>query len=254
LSEGFYNISFDFQLRPNNLVYTGKDGILIVDTGHEDKANDLMETIKSISKNNISYVINSHLNHDHIGGNKICGEYAEMINYKNMSELLNRKVVISGNKVIKGANNYFYDKYYILNFEEKKIFLIPQIGIHSEEDILIYFPDDGIVHTGDLYLSQSFPAIRNVKEYLEILNRMIEVFPDNTKFIPGHGKISSKKDLKKYRKMLLKTIEVVREKKKTINNLEELIKQKPLKKWSSWGEFLSFLNIDSWTNAIYRSY
>ncbi|MFC2119255.1 MBL fold metallo-hydrolase, partial [Bacteroidota bacterium] len=93
LSEGFYNISFDFQLRPNNLVYTGKDGILIVDTGHEDKANDLMETIKSISKNNISYVINSHLNHDHIGGNKICGEYAEMINYKNMSELLNRKVI-----------------------------------------------------------------------------------------------------------------------------------------------------------------
>jgi len=54
--------------------------------------------------------------------------------------------------------------------------------------------------------------------------------------------------------MLIKTIIVVKKKMETVTSLEELVKQKPLAKWEIWGEFLTFLNINSWTEKIYNNY
>lgn len=253
ISENLYNICFDFGLRPNNLVYAGSDGILIIDTGHEDKAIDLKNAAESINNEKMKYIINSHIHHDHVGGNTICSENAIIIDYSKFNDLLKSEIIKPAKNVFTGKNGDKYE-YFILIFNKKEVWLIPQPGVHNDTDILTYIPDKNIVHTGDLYLSQSFPAIDRIDDYLNILNRMINIFPENTIFVPGHGKISNFKDLVDYRKMLLTTITVVKEKMKTISSMDELIKQKPLLKWEPWGEYLTFLNIDRWTEVIYQNY
>jgi len=254
LSNKFYNICFDYQLRPNNLVFNGPDGALIVDTGHDAMSARLKTEVKKINEKGLKYIVNSHDHHDHVGGNNTVKGNGIIIGFGDFQNLSDNKILMPGKKTLLGEDGFRYDEYSILNFNGESIFLIPQQGVHSNVDILTYFPSEAIVHTGDLYLSQSFPAIDDVKAYLQILQRMIAVFPDNTKFVPGHGKISTKNDLIKYNKMLLETIKVVRNEMKNTKDLEEIVKNKPLAKWTSWGEFLTFLNIDNWTKDIYNSY
>ncbi len=54
----------------NITVQTGKDGVLVVDTGLAPMADKTLAAIKSISKGPIRYVINTHYHPDHTGGNE----------------------------------------------------------------------------------------------------------------------------------------------------------------------------------------
>jgi hypothetical protein len=54
--------------------------------------------------------------------------------------------------------------------------LIPCPGIHSNTDILAYFTKSGVVHMGDMFLSESFPDIgRSIKEKLTFMDKVIPV-------------------------------------------------------------------------------
>ena len=88
-----------------------------------------------------------------------------------------------------GKNKAVFDSFYVLNFSGEKIKLIPYPGVHSGHDMLTYFSTSGVVHMGDLLLSESFPAIgSSIKEYLAFLDKVINIFPAKTIFISGHGK------------------------------------------------------------------
>ncbi|MCP4634600.1 MAG: MBL fold metallo-hydrolase, partial [candidate division Zixibacteria bacterium] len=51
----------------------GDDGILLVDTGQADAAENLKKTIQSIDNRIPSYIISTHSHADHIGGNLMFG-------------------------------------------------------------------------------------------------------------------------------------------------------------------------------------
>ena len=53
----------------NVTVQTGKDGVLVVDTGLAPMADKMLAAIKSISNGPIRYIINTHYHPDHTGGN-----------------------------------------------------------------------------------------------------------------------------------------------------------------------------------------
>src|SRR5579863_3530684 len=53
----------------NITVQTGKDGVLVVDTGLAPMADKTLAAIKSISNAPIRYIINTHYHPDHVGGN-----------------------------------------------------------------------------------------------------------------------------------------------------------------------------------------
>ena len=54
----------------NITVQTGKDGVLVVDTGLAPMADKVLAAIKSISNGPIRYIINTHYHADHTGGNE----------------------------------------------------------------------------------------------------------------------------------------------------------------------------------------
>ena len=122
-------------------------------------------------------------------------------------------------------------------------------------DLIIYFTESGVVHMGDLLLTQSFPAVGpRVKKYLEILDWVIGEFPPSTIFIGGHGRDYSMEDVKDYRKMLTDTIRIVQKGMKAGKTVEDMKKEDVLKDYQSWGVFLEFLNTDYWITSIHDSY
>jgi glyoxylase-like metal-dependent hydrolase (beta-lactamase superfamily II) len=255
VSSHIYRVTFPYQLKTNICVSAGKDGILLVDTGFKETAEQLVSTVEGLNKGEIKYVINTHLHGDHAGGNAICAKSATQIDGHNLDTCMSYGVVFPGNGELEGQTGNGFSTYYSLNFNGEKIQIIPYPGVHSESDLLVYFSSSGVVHMGDLLLTQSFPAVGpKVKEYLEFLDRVIAVFPKNTKFIGGHGRDYTWNDVIAYRNMLRETIAKVRAAMEMGQTVEEMKRLNVLAEWESWGEFLSFLNTDYWVESVYKSY
>jgi glyoxylase-like metal-dependent hydrolase (beta-lactamase superfamily II) len=255
LTNNISRITLQFGLRPNIAVLTGPDGILVVDTGHKDVADELESAAKKIGDGAIKYIINTHVHHDHAGGNDIVGKNAEIINLNNINQYLSRGIILQGKDELRGKSGISLGKHYLLNFNGEQVKLILYPGVHSSADLIIYFSSSGVAHMGDLLLTQSFPAVGpNVQKYMEFLEKIIDFFPPETKFIGGHGRDYGMNDLKEYQKMLLTTIEIVRKEMKKGKSIAETKSANVLDRWKDWGVYLEFLNTDYWIDAIYRSY
>jgi glyoxylase-like metal-dependent hydrolase (beta-lactamase superfamily II) len=255
LSGQIYRITFPYQLQTNIGVSAGTDGILLVDTGFKETATELRNTVQDLAKEPIKYVINTHLHGDHVGGNSVCAKSATLIDGHNLDQCMSYGVISPGNGERLGEAGSGFDVYYSLNFNGETIQIIPYPGVHSETDLIVYFSSSGVVHMGDLLLTQSFPAVGSkVSEYLEFLDKVIRIFPEDTIFIGGHGRDFSLDELKNYKQMLHTTIENVRAEMNKGKTVEDIKNSKVLYEWESWGEFLSFLNTDYWIESIYKSY
>ncbi len=69
---------------------------------------------------------------------------------------------------------------------------------HTNGDILVYFPEEKVIHMGDLYFENMIPYIdyqagSNTENWIKILEKVIEM--DVEKAIPGHGEITDKNGL-----------------------------------------------------------
>jgi len=255
LAENLYRVVFPFSLHTNIGVFTGPDGILLVDTGFEETADALNTVLHKLGHGDVEYIINTHLHGDHVSGNWICGKNATMVDFENLEECMSYGFVFPGNGDLEGKLEGAFGTYYSLNFNGDKIQIIPCTDIHSDADLLVYFSKSGVIHMGDLLLSQSFPAVgSHVKEYMDFLDKIVDIFPPETKFIAGHGRDYTMDDLKDYRQMLQTTIGIVQNEMEAGKSLKQIQKALVLKKWDSWGEFLTFLNCDTWIEFIFTSY
>ncbi len=245
-SDQVYRMTLDYGLRPNIGVSVGPDGILQVDTGHQEVAGELLNAINRIKEGDIRYIINTHPHGDHAGGNKTCGEKAVVIGFDNLGLLVSEGVLKRG----KEGHNF-----YSLDFNGEEIRIIPSPGAHGEKDLIIYFTESGVVHMGDLLLTQSFPAVGSrIKKYLEILDWAIDEFPQGIKFIGGHGRDYTMAEVKDYRKMLTDTIKIVQMGMNDGKSVEDMKKEDVLKDYKSWGVFLDFLDTDYWIASIHDSH
>jgi len=241
-----YRITLDYSLRPNIGVSAGSDGILLVDTGHKEVAEELLSAVNEIKEGDIQYIINTHPHGDHAGGNKTCGENAVVIGYDDLRQRVSEGVLTQGDE----SKNY-----YSMDFNGEEIRIIPSPGAHSDKDLIIYFTGSGVVHMGDLLLTQSFPAVGpRIKKYLEILDWAIAKFPEDTKYIGGHGRDFTLQDVIDYRKMLADTIKIVQKGMKDGKSVDDMKNEDVLKDYKSWGVFLDFLDTDYWIASIHDSY
>ena len=236
-------------------ISAGPDGFLLVDTGFSAEAvTKIRSTLESIRKGDIKVIINTHPHWDHIAANSIGDKSAILINFEKLDSLESKGVVSRANKSIEGRTGKIFKTYYTTEFNAEEIRLIPYPGVHSDGDILIHFMDSGVVQMGDLLLSQSFPAVGNrVAEYLVFLEKVLDIFPEKTMFISGHGRELTLEGVRDYYKMLTATVEIVKKGIKAGKSFEALQKERVLKDYESYGELLPFLNADSWIENIFKS-
>jgi cyclase len=77
-----------------------------------------------------------------------------------------------------------------------------------------------------------------VKGVLQAIDLMLPMIDDNTKVIPGHGGVSSKKDVLAYRKMIATAISKIEPMVKSGRTLQQVIDAKPLRAFDEeWGKF-----------------
>ncbi len=255
LSGRLHRIRFPFGDVSNIAVSSGDDGVLLVDTGFSPRAVERLErALHDLGGRQVRYIINTHLHPDHIAGNRIGNDGATIIDQSNLAQRVSEGVLSLGGEPIPGRTGRAFDTYYALAFNGEEVRLIPYPGIHTDNDLIVHFTRSGVVHMGDLLISQSFPSItRKVDEYLELLERALDVFPETTTFVCGHGREMTPTDVREYHDMLVGAAAIVRRHMQEGKERREVREIGALAELAKWGDFIPILNADYWIDAVYNS-
>lgn len=199
-------------------IIIGKDGIVVIDTLISAKeAKRFIRDIRTVSNKPIKYVVNTHYHLDHTFGNS---EFAKLgaliISHTNDGNSLK----IHGETALKNAKDYGLSEkdmkgtkisYPVLTFNERmeiylenlKIELIYFRPSHTDGSVLVYLPDKKILFAGDILFTGYHPFMGegDIEGWLKTLNYIMTM--DAETIIPGHGPVSTKKDIEDMRDYLI---------------------------------------------------
>ncbi|CAM1367036.1 Beta-lactamase-like protein [Tenacibaculum sediminilitoris] len=193
-------------------LFVGEDGVFMIDDQFASLSEKIRETIKTITNKPITYLFNTHWHGDHTGGNaNFQKEGAVIVSHKNVHKRMSTEQFIRGKKKPASPKEALP----IITFSEDIQFYVNDEPImithihnaHTDGDALVYFGNSNVLHVGDAYFQGKFPYIDiesggSIDGYIEGIQKMMMIADDNTQIIPGHGSVSSKKELKVYIKML----------------------------------------------------
>jgi glyoxylase-like metal-dependent hydrolase (beta-lactamase superfamily II) len=247
-----YRIRFPFGDVSNIGLSAGDDGFLLVDTGFSARAMDkLREAMSSLGAGELKMIVNTHLHPDHIAGNSIGGDGVRIIDFNNLDQMAADGVLTAGGGPIEGRSGKSFPVFYTMRFNGEEIRLIPYPGIHTDADLLVHFTRSGVVHIGDLLILQSFPSVtRRAGDYLEFLETVVDVFPESTRLICGHGREGTIADVEEYHRELSAAAEIIKTSLAQGKTKRAILTEESLQPYESWAEFIPVLNTEYWFNAV----
>ena len=237
-------------------MFTGPDGILLVDTGMPGISEQIQTKIKKISNKDIKYIINTHHHPDHFSGNQLLGKNAIKIAHKNHKTFLTTGLNILQEYTDEVLPQITFDNELELYFNNEEIKIIAMPGTHSNSDIIVYFSKSKIACISSLVTARNFPFIGqadggSLNNYPEILDKLISMFDDDVTFVTGHGENISMTDIKNFKNMIIETTKLVGDQIKNGKSIEQLQEQDILKEWDSWAQ--GFVNKNLWIQQIANS-
>ena len=219
----------------------GNDGIIIIDDQFAPLTEKIKAALAKISDKSIKFVVNTHFHGDHAGGNENFGNQgAIIVAHHNARKRLSVDYFFEAHKQTQKASPYealpkvtFGDSVtFHLNGETVHVFYVK--NAHTDGDIIIHFKESNILHCGDVFVRYGFPFIDrdaggSINGMINAIERLIAITNDRTKIIPGHGQLSTKKDLVDYRTMLLTVRNRVADGIKQGKTLQQIADSDPLK-------------------------
>ena len=195
-------------------VCIGKDGTFIVDDQFAPLTDKITAAIAQLTNQPVEFVINTHWHYDHTDGNEHFGEAgAVIVSHENSRrrmetdqflELFDRAQPAYSAaglpKITFSRSMSFY-----LNGESIDVF--HRGAAHTDGDAVIYFRTSNIVHSGDVFVRYGFPYIDqpnggSIEGMIRTVDYVASITDADTKFIPGHGQLSTRDDLLAYGAML----------------------------------------------------
>lgn len=194
----------------NITVLVSDDGVLLVDSKFERDYDRYMELLRTITDKPVRYVINTHMHPDHTGGNaRLEGIGADIIATGNARRRLSASQPT-------GLPAITFDDRAQIWFGGKLLELYYFGRGHTDGDLVILMPEEGIVFTGDLFAGYE-PNIRlidyngggSLEEWPATIDKILELEFDLV--IPGHSGPTDRAMLQQYRDENVRMLEIIRE-------------------------------------------
>jgi cyclase len=217
----------------------GDDGILIADDMFASMHNELKAALKSIADKPVRIVLNSHFHGDHIQGNMEYSSNAVIIAQENV-----RQRLIKNNKASAPTTGMLpmvtFNDSITIHFNGEDIRMLHFPNCHTDGDAVIYFTRSKVLHLGDMFFFEMFPAIYsegggNIKQLIAALDKLLLDIPADAHVVPGHGNPATMKDLADYVTMLKETVSIVETNTKAGKTLEQMKAAKVLAKYDALG-------------------
>jgi glyoxylase-like metal-dependent hydrolase (beta-lactamase superfamily II) len=231
-------------------VSVGPDGILIVDDQFAPLAQKIEAALKQLNPGKLKFVLNTHHHGDHTGGNAYFGRDAHIIAHANARKRLGG----DGATEPMTLPVITFDDSLSIHFNGEEIKVIHVPPAHTDNDSVVYFTRANVIHFGDTFFSGRFPNIDlrsggSVRGYIANVENAIKKVPADAKLIPGHGPLSTMKELKDFREMLIETSGIVQKAIDAGKTLEQVKADGLPEKWNSWS--VPSLPTSRWLELLY---
>lgn len=220
-------------------IFTGPDGIFMVDTQFAPLSEKIVAAIKKLSNAPVKFIVDTHVHPDHTGGNENFAKLGAVLFSRD--QLRARLARPAGNAATPAAAALpvvTYDGPVTLHMNGEEVQLIPIRVAHTDGDTLVRFPGQDILMTGDYYRSLGYPNIDRasggtLNGMLEGLGTTIGLAGPNTKIIPGHGAIVDRNAVMAHRDMILVLRDRVAQMIKQGKTAQEIVAAKPTADYDS---------------------
>lgn len=195
-------------------VLTGKDGIVMIDDQFLPLSQKIKDAIAQLDPTSIRFTINTHIHGDHSGGNEFFKQIGstiiahDVVRERMMKETVNRNTGQTSPPRPEDAWPVVtFDNKMNIHVNGQDIEIIHFSAGHTDGDVIIRFKQANVFHMGDVFVTYGYPYIDmsnggNINGLINSLDKAMSLMDDNTKVIPGHGDLSTKKDVKAYRDRL----------------------------------------------------
>ena len=182
------------------------EGVVLVDAKFEPDYDGIVAQIKTVTNKAVKYVINTHHHSDHSGGNTRFIEVAEIISHKNARANIVDAKQAGAPANMKPARIVFTDETSV--FLGGKEVRARWFGRgHTNGDVLVYFPAQRVLHTGDLMAGVTplidYSGGGSLVEWSKTIDAALAAL-DFNQVIPGHGAVTNRAGLQAYRDNVVK--------------------------------------------------
>ncbi len=245
-------------------VIYGEEGIMMIDNQFAPLTSKINTAIATLSQEQLRYVINTHYHGDHTGGNENFAEVgATIVSHDNVrtrlgitfqNEALGREMEAKPETFWPGVT---FSKDLTFHFNEEEIQITHFPRAHTDGDAIVFFKTSNVIHAGDCFVRYGYPYIDisaggTIDGIIAAQRNLIDMANEETKIIPGHGEVSSIREVQELLQMLIETREIVALAKDQGESLASLLDREPLanyhERWSG-----SFIDSDLFVKLIYES-
>jgi cyclase len=221
-------------------VHAGPEGVLVIDDQFAPLTDKIRAAITAISDKPIRFLFNTHWHGDHTGGNEnfakagiaiVAHDNVRMrMSTEQVNAIFDRKTPPSPAIALPIVT--FNDSVtFHLDGEDITCFHVP--NAHTDGDAIVWFRKANVVHMGDCLFNGRYPVLDvsaggSVAGMIAAADEVLAVINADTKLIPGHGALATRKDLEAFRDMMKKSRDVVKPLVAAGKSLEEIQKAKPL--------------------------
>jgi cyclase len=191
-------------------IIVGQDYLVAVDSKMSARqAQQFIRDIRKISSKPIKFLINTHGHLDHTLGNSEFAKLGAVIisqenDQKNMQKagagmLAYAKKSGLSDQDLKGTRLTYptltFKDRLTLDLGNQKIEVLYPGPSHTTGSVLVYVPKEKVLFTGDILFTDFHPFLgeANMEGWEKVLDGIMAM--DVDKIIPGHGPVSSKKDV-----------------------------------------------------------
>jgi len=188
-------------------VSIGEDGIFLVDDQFAPLSAKILDALEGLSDASVRFVLNTHHHPDHVGGNQNMGrEGAVIVAHENVRTILQagftegdlNRALTSEQKLGLPIVTFTDSVNFHLNGDSIHVF--HHGPGHTSGDSFVYFMEDNIIHTGDVFRTTSYPRVDtgaggSFHGIISSYERLLEISDSDTRFLPGHGVVSSQADV-----------------------------------------------------------
>ncbi len=218
-------------INANTVALVGDEGVLMVDPGHPEMLSKQVAALPPLRDPRVRMVINSHAHPDHACANGALFDQGAIIaGHRNIRKYFQEAGDWAPPRQPGYAPQMVYDDEMTLRFDGERVRLIHPPRAHTDGDTITVFERANVIHTGDLFVTGSFPYMKNssIDGYIAAHELLLKLSNEKTLFVPGHGPVARRADVEK-------SLERMREVRKRITALidegltkEQVLARQPL--------------------------
>jgi cyclase len=272
------NVSMVAGAGGNITVQSGRDGIVLVDTGLATMSDKVLQLIRPLSRGQITYIINTDDRSDHVGGNesfaktgrplaidRASGASVMIVAFNTVLERMSAPTGQVAPTPEKAWPNDTYStpqKNLYFNGEAIQVFHQPAT---TDGNSFVVFRHSDVISTGDLFDPTEYPIIDvksggSLQAVIDGLYRIKQIAipadhqEGGTMLVPGHGRICDVADLDVYHQMLVIIRDRLQDMIKRGMTLEQIKAAKPTLDYDPiYGSTTGNWTTDMFVEAAYKS-